>query len=741
MKQGRLFLITFLIFLSLATETESAATTGTIIGVVKDKSTKKPLDGVNIIITGTQSGATTDKNGYYFIENLLPGIYQLKFSMMGYQQVTRKVVINSGSETKLDVNLEQTVISLREIVVTPGRFGIRRESGAADQVLEVDEIKLTPGTAGDVYMVMATLPGTASIGPTSPIYVRGGSSDENLVLLDKGSVSSPFHCEPAGGGMYSIFNPATLREVTLLTGGFPAEYGGKLSAVLDIEGREGNRENLSGSAALTMAYAELVGEGPISNKGSYIFSARRSYFDILIGMSKYAEDFKVFPNYRDLYGKIVFDLTKNHKLAFTALRANDNFILTSEEPDFTGDSDWENTKGLFSLKLKSFFTPKLLSHFTLTKSNNQQNLIFGTEWYDKTKEFEYTIREDVIYKLSLGHEFKCGLSIKQIKSNYSIYMLKERENERIREDAPVEIRINSKIYSYLGGLYLQDKWKISNRLAANIGARLNYFDKSKYYTISPRLGLAYSLSQNTILRTAWGIYFQTPSNKDLTPDYGNPALKPKKAIHYLLGIEHQFREDISLRIETYYKKFSNLPLSDTLINFSDKGYGDAKGIELFIQKRLKNNLFGWISYSYSLARRKEYDDLKECYPDFDRRHIINIVGNYKFGKNWRMGFKWQYTSGRPLTPLVGREYNSQSGWWNPIWGEQNSDRYPAYHLLDIRVLKEFRFKRWNLITFLEVINTYNRKNVAAYEWNVDYSEKKTMAFMPLLPVIGIIAEF
>lgn len=730
-------LMTLIIILGLKTATK-AAEMGFINGVVKDKSTKAPLFGVNVIFIGMQLGGATDRDGYYLIENVPPGTHKLRLSMIGYKQVRMDVTVLPNTETKVDVELQQTVIPLREIVVTPGKFGIRRESGAADQVLEVNEIKLTPGAAGDVYMVMSTLPGATSQGPTSPIYVRGGSSDENLVLLDNGSVSSPFHCEIAGGGMYSMFNPAILREVTLLTGGFPAEYGGKLSAVLDIEGREGDRERLSGSAALTMAYAELVGEGPVSPRGSYIFSARRSYFDLLVKMSEYK--FEVFPNYSDLYGKLVFDLTKNHKLSFTALWANDNLVMPYEEPDFTGDFDWETTKGLFSLGLRSFFSPRIFSRFTLTRSDSRWKTTFGSEWYDDTKEVQYAVREDVICELSPLHKLKFGLSLKQLNSNYSINMPDVREQERIREDAPL-IRIDSKVSSRIHGFYLQDKWRISNWWVANIGERYDYFDESGEHTISPRFGLAYALGKGTVFRAAWGYYFQSLSNKDLTTNYGNPNLKPKKATHYLLGLEHRFREGINLRAEAYYKRLTNLPLSNTNTNFSNEGYGYAKGIEFLVQRHLKNNIFGWTSYSYSVVKRREYDDLREDYPDFDRRHILSVVGNYKFRNGWRIGLKWQYASGRPLTPIVGAEYDSLSGWWKPVWGERSSVRYPAYHLLDVRVLKEFRFSHWNLITFLEVMNAYNRKNVAEYEWNTDYTERTSMTFFPILPVIGIIAEF
>ncbi len=249
----------------------------------------------------------------------------------------------------------------------------------------------------------------------------------------------------------------------------------------------------------------------------------------------------------------------------------------------------------------------------------------------------------------------------------------------------------------------------------------------------------------------------------------------RRAQHFVTGVESELPLHLTLRLEGFYKKFDRLPLNDSVFGFSrlenptlkgvmgekeasskragfntpaevltgftNDGKGYAYGVGLLVQRRQAEKLNGWVSYSYTIARRSEYNYSRMIPPDFDIPHRVTVVATYDFVSEWQMGMKWQFASGRPYTPIKDVKFDTSSGYYMPIFGEPNSARLPAYHTLDVRLLKKWRFSSWSLVIFLEVLNTYARKNVADYEWNADYTERTAQTYMPTIPSIGIIAEF
>jgi len=720
--------------------------TGLLVGEVCDRSNGEPLVGVNITSPELDIGAATDKNGRFVVTGIPAGTHTFEFSMIGYKTEVRKVLTEDGKTKTVKIFLKPERISMPEIIVTPGHYGISRAVDKPEQVLAVQEIKTTPGTQGDMFMALSTMPAVAAQGPAAPIYVQGGRSEENLVLLDQGWVASAFHMELGGGGVYSIFNPAILREVNLYTGGFGAEYGDRLSAVLDVDTRDGDYNRLHSSTALSNTFAEEVLEGPLpgtKGKGSFLISARRSFFDLIISFTEFSEDFKVFPNYYDLAGKLSYRISANQKLSLTGLWASDNAILklSNFEVNVGEDEDWYSDKALLSLGLNSLVGTNFVSQFTLSASRGRYSFLLGDYWFDKQEKIVLATREDIIWNISSAQKLKTGFVLDRRFNSIDMKMPKlTNPQEHLRPDLPVS-QLDTSLGSPFIGVYLIDDWRLLNPLTIELGLRSDYSFEFKEQTISPRLAAAWQIRENLILRTGWGIYHQVPPLMELSEEYGNPDLLSRRAQHYVAGIESELPARLTLRMEGFYKKFDRLPIDDSVLGFNNNGKGYAYGSGLLVQRRLAEKLNGWFSYSYTIARRSEYDYTDTISPDFDLPHRINLVATYDLSPTWQLGIKWIFSTGRPYTPIDSVNFDPISKSYIPIFGKPNSDRFPPYHQLDIRLLKEWRFSSWTLVTFLEVLNAYNRQNVADYQWNDDYTERTVQTYLPLIPSIGIIAKF
>ena len=259
---------------------------------------------------------------------------------------------------------------------------------------------------------------------------------------------------------------------------------------------------------------------------------------------------------------------------------------------------------------------------------------------------------------------------------------------------------------------------------------------------SPRLSFSLAMGKKSVLKGAWGYYRQFPKDPvQMDPDNGNPHLKAQHATHYILGIERQVAENILTRIELYYKDFHKLIVKNPFTNYSNAGAGKSYGTEIFVQKRVSGKLNGWISYSYSISKRKDEPQGVEYYPMQDQRHTVSAVINYHPHPKWDISLKWLICSGRPYTPLNSVIYFPETNSYLPIEGAINSKRLPSYHRLDIRVDYWFNWGSVPFSIYFEVLNLYNHKNLYDYFWNEDYSKRSESYQFPLLPTFGLSVKF
>lgn len=701
-------------------------------GVVLDKRTKNPLELVNVRIEGTTSGAATNAQGHYRIQDVPTGIYSVKFSIIGYKEkVISEVRIKSG-DNSLSILMEETTLDLDEIVVTPKPE--RYDASGVTARLNRQMIVSTPGSAQDIFWIVQTLPGIASDGDNSKLYVRGGSPDENLVLYDGATIRNPFHFDMMGGGYWSIFNSRLVEKVEFFAGGFPARYGDRLSSVLLIENRSAGDVRMKGEASISMSDVSGTFETPLPfAAGAALISVRRSYFDAFLKFTDLAAEYSVLPYFFDINSKLDFALSARHRLTVSGLYTRERMDGDFDRPNYQGNFAWQNKSGVASARLRSLFSDFFLSDFiaSWTRTNNSTDLI-------RNAREAYEIQE-----LTIKQDFTLILPSRELHLGGWIVW----ENDDVTINLPLDVAVSLGVgerqlrgsgESLKPSLYLDDKWTIGPGFIASLGLRYDYIAKSGKSTISPRLNVSYAWNEHMSLSADYGRYYQSPRPYELDINHN---LNSKRAESFGIGLKHEVGEEIVMSLELYNKQISNLVTIDSTWNFASDGYGFARGAEFYVQLKGVSGFFGWLSYTYSISKRKEGRSPDLHWSDYDRPHLISLVANYRFDEQWQAGVRFRYGSGKPYTPVTSAWFDPEEGRWVPILGVHNSDRYKIYHRMDVRITRQVRFESFDLDMYLEVLNAYNRRNVVHYEWSESYSSRNEMTFLPLLPVLGVSARF
>ncbi len=754
----RAFIFSNIFFLLLLfSDSICQSESGRVIGIVIDAKTRDPLAGVNVIVASTKKGTATDLQGRFFLD-LSAGEYFLKFSMIGYKEFELKdVKVQTNKTTHLRIHLVQKAVELQAVTISGERPFVSKQPEVSSQILQRRELMGVSGSFEDVTRTVQTLPGVVSQADfSSRMYVRGGRADENIVLLDRTFIYEPYHL----GGMVSIFNPDLIDRVEFYAGGFPASHGNAMSSFLMVTNQKGNKENFEGKASLSFLSTNAYVGGPFAHrKGSWFLSARRTYHDKLMKAIGAFENY-IFPNFYDLQIILFYPLGENHLLSFSGLHTGDRMKLQFEKstradtPADSGDFDWNNQMTIGTFDWKWIISPKIFTHTTFSCSEQPfKYRTFGLfpqwiEFYARNLDarLDGTLLNFNNHKVETGLYLHRSNVVQKMFFNKSYWSLFSGDNKnssvRISDDS-ARVRIdNARSYNYAGA-YLQDQWELLPPLiSVNAGLRWEYFDVSEQMVWSPRLSFSVMVDQKSVLKGAWGYYRQFPKDPvQMDADNGNPHLKAQHAKHYILGMEREVFENVLTRIELYYKDFHKLIVRNPITNFSNSGMGKSYGAEFFIQKRVAGKLDGWISYSYSVSKRKDDPQGIEYYPLHDQRHTISAVINYHPHPKWDISLKWLIYSGRPYTPLDSVIYLPEMKCYFPIEGAINSERLPSYQRLDIRADYWFKWGKLPFSIYLEVLNIYNHKNIYDYVWNEDYSKQSKSYQFPSLPTFGVSVKF
>jgi hypothetical protein len=766
---------------------------GWIRGSVIDETTQSPLPAVNIQIEGSNLGAAADLNGNFIIEHVPSGIYNLRFTMIGYEiRIVNNVVVNPGLTTWKTIELKPAILEMKGVKVTAGYFHGAKDAVVSNKSMDFEEIRTDPGSAEDIQRVVQALPAVVSgADQDNEIIVRGGMPGENLFVMDHMEIPNPNHFgyQGAGGGPINMINAQFVRRVDFYAGAFPARYGDRASSVMDISLREGSRDRITGHGYLGMSGAGLIVEGPLFNtNGSYILSARKSFLDLIIAQT----GLTAVPKYYSLQGKIVYDINSRHKLIMNGIYGNDKIEIVDDKSGYARGA--ENVRSLshqyaLGTSWKMLFGKKGYSMLTLYQTLNHWDQYVYDEnenpYYENlSTETVTALKEDLFWIPSKRFEVNFGAQIKFLRLHITewadadtIFTYDVNQNPPVKTGVFLtydEFNSKARETTTKTGTWFQLKFQPLKRLSATLGIRTDYFSFTDKSAWDPRIGFSYTLDSKTRLNLAFGKHSQTPSNILLVSHPLNKDLDYKQTQQVVLGLGHLFREDIRGTIEVYYKDYRKVPIaiSDLTPDPFDASYGHhvsegkgyAKGIEVFLQKKMSGQSHFTISYAYSIP--KGYDPRHDRYYnwDYDYRHVFTFISGlhfdlrdrpwyqkmskttiYKifawllpFADQLEIGIRWRYLGGRPYTRPI--YYPNYQQWIVDDTVLYNTSRYPEYHRLDFRLDRRFMFKGWNMVTYFDVMNVYARDNIWGYSYQDDGSVENIYQFR-VFPVGGITIEF
>ncbi len=723
----------------------------TYSGYVEEKGSGERLIGVNIYLKELKQGTVTNEYGFYSITVPLNTTLVAEFSFIGY--ATQKLSLEPA-QTKVDVSLQNISVKLEEATVSAEKMVIR-QTQMSQVKLNQQQLEDIPAFFGeaDVLKAMHFLPGVqmASEGNTN-FLVRGGSADQNLILLDGVPVYNASHLF----GFFSVFNSDAVKNVELTKGGFPARFGGRLSSVLEVNMKEGDMQEYHGSGGIGLLSSDFTLEGPIvKNKTSFMVSGRRTYSDLLYRpFLSGGVDFIYY--FGDLNLKLNHKFSRKDRLYLSFYQGRDK-IKYEENPNRFGFS-WGNYTGV--LRWNHLFNDRLFSNlsFFYTRYKLAVETAFSSGIaLDVDQESTYFssiqdmgIRYDFEYNLSRKHNIEFGL-------NYTFHDFKPGIlNQTIGiENIDAVLDVSPSIYSHDIFAYLQDEWQLNERFSVNMGLHgASYFSgASSYNSLQPRFSALYQLTDTWSLKTSAAsmqqfIHLLANPGTSLPTDIwvsSSERVAPQESWQIAFGTAaNLFNNKLELQSEVYYKGFSNLidykaaASSAIASNWEDQiltgGIGNAYGLELLVRKS-SGKLTGWLAYGLGWSNR-QFDEINdgEWYPfTYDRRHDLKISFKYRFSPRFDIGANWVYSTGRRGTIPISN-FIDADGQVATLFTDRNAYVYPSYHRLDI----SFNFPKktsWGrrVISF-GAYNIYNRQNpFFVYFTNVASRNATQLSLFPVLP--------
>ena len=722
---------------------------GTIRGFVSDKETGEPIMFCNVSIDGTSYGSQTDLNGMYNLSKIPIGEHEIIVTYIGYEKFSKNILLKRGEILDLKIKLNASTVKIDEVEISADRLEMKTDVKAASIKITNEDLNLVPTIGGeaDLAQYMQIIPGVIFTGDQGgQLYIRGGSPVQNKVLLDGMTVYSPFHSI----GLFSVFDADIIKATDVYTGGFSAEYGGRVSSIMDIKTKDGNKKRIQGKLSSNTFGSKLLLEGPfqVDGNSSFLFSGKTSYLD---KTSELLYNFPMPYSYTDLYGKLTFGSQNGSKANLFGFNFQDNV-------NYQGVSDLQwNSLGVGS-------------DFLLIPGNSPV-LIEGNFAYSKyhitLEEASSPLRESSIAGGSMGFDFTSFLPKGKIKYGFDVYSFQTNFLTFNSANAKIEQNENTSEFSaYVNCQYNADK------IIFEPGFRLQKYNLET--SPEPRLGIKYIASDVLRLKLATGYYSQNiistisdrdvvnlfygfiSSPTDLPLDENGEEYKNKiqKARHIIIGGEYDINLKTDFQIEGYIKDFTQLTnINRDMISNYDNEFiierGIAKGVD-FLLKYKNKKLYLWTVYSLGIIQRYDQDNV--YFPHFDRRHNVNFVSSYKFGSNnsWKADARWNLGSGFPFTQTQGfyenipfsaginTDYIGQNGDLDVIYGDLNQGRLPYYHRLDLSLSKTIEFSKNTILEITaSVTNAYNRENIFYF----NRIEHERVNQLPILPSGGISLRF
>ena len=734
---------------------------GSLTGTVIDSESGLPLEGATVTVDKSNFFAVTDQNGFFEIVDLPTTTYNITARFIGFKIQTKfNIIVKSAGNRSLDFVLSPMPDKLDEVILNESPFKTSIETPLSTQTFSAVEIETYPGGNNDITRVIQSLPGISpSVGGfRNDIIIRGGGPNETVYYIDGIEIPNINHFSTQGssGGPVGLVNISFIKDVTLSTSSFGAEYDNALSGVLAFNQKDANKEKLVGNFRLGSSEAGLTIEGPINNKSSFILSLRRSYLQFIFK----AFGFSFLPDYWDYQFKLNHEIDSNNSIKLIGIGSIDK--LTVNEPDkfnFENQSVIEqipltnqNTE-TFGLTWRRIYK-SMNGFFDLSISNNNLNNNF-IRYKDNLTKSDPTY-SNISRENETKLRFISNHNFNDLKFSFGFNLTSAKYTNNTKFNFyNIDYVTDLNLIKY--GFFVKSSKLIFNqRLGVSFGFRFDQdnftSDNNIFSNFSPRLSLSYSLSEdnNWKLNLSTGLYYKIPTYtalgfKDINDNFLNTNMLYTKSNHYVFGIEYNTSYSSRFTIESFYKKYNNYPIS-VLDNISlankgadfevlgnefllSNGKGKSYGLEFLYQQKLQNNFYGIFSYTFFFS---EFSNLDNIYlPSvWDNRHLISFTGGYKLKKNWEISSKLRYTGNTPYAPVDTT--SSSLSYPEIIFDYSQLGNYflKSFTKLDFRVDKRWNFKSTSMNFYIDIENLLGNEIPIPPEYGLSRDEKQNI-IMPL----------
>jgi outer membrane receptor for ferrienterochelin and colicin len=732
-----------------------SAQTGSLKGRVYNIKNNDPLPFTNIIISGSTIGSVSDLDGNFTFTGLKPGYVKLEASSVGFERImTEEILVTNAKTASIDIAMKEIAVQISGVEITAAVFKRVEESPVSLKSLGIAQIEKSPGSNRDISKVIQSLPGVASsVSFRNDIIVRGGGPSENKFLLDGIEIPNLNHfaTQGASGGPAGIINTDFLRDVDFYSGSFPASRGNTLSSVIDMKLIDGNPDRMVYRATLGASETAFSINGPLTDKTNVLFSIRRSYLQFLFS----AIGLPFLPTFTDYTLKVKTKFNVHNELTIISIGALDKSVLNTgiknptEEQQYILDYLPVNNQWNYAIGANyRHYRDNSYSTFVISR-----NMLYNAAYKYKSNDEsdpENKIVDYSSYEIENKMRYEDVLRTKGYKVSYGAGAeFAKYKNETLQrvfipdgEDTITQINYTSSLDLIKWNLFGQvSKGFLDEKLVLSLGTRAdanNYSSKMSNLLkqFSPRFSASYSLTQKLTLNFNTGRYFQLPAYTTLGYRLTNGELINKtnglryiQADHIVAGIDFRRNEKSKSTIEGFYKLYNYYPFSLTdSVSLASKGAnfgvagdeaviptskGRSYGAELYFREKLNKIIETTLSYTW--VRSSFEDKQGKLIPSaWDNRHILNLTALAMLPKNWDIGIKWRFVGGAPYTPYDVERSSLVEAWDAKGQGYldynlYNSNRLGVFHQLDIRVDKEYYFKRWSLNLYLDIQNLYNFK--------------------------------
>ena len=733
--------------------------TSTLAGFVRDRSDGESLPNATVAIAvgDRKMGTLSNAEGYYAVRGLPgEGTCVVVVSYIGYTPYRDTLDFAAGQDLRRDIELDREALLMTEVIIEAVADPLEDELSHLTSVvsLPMQRVKRMPAMGeADLLRSLQLLPGVQSASDySSGLYVRGGGPDQTGILLDQIRLYNPSHAF----GIFSTFNPDAIKDVTLYKGAYPAQYGGNLGAILDVQNRDGNRRDFSTSGGISLISSRILTEGPLGSNGSWMLAGRRTYIDPVLRLIRGAVDDLEGLGYwfHDVNAKVNTQLGANDNLMLSAYAGDDHLdiALADSTSSFAFANKWGNRA--FTARWTHLFSPALFGRMIALYSKYHSGIdvdFFDTPIALRNRVRDISIKADLDYFASADHTIRTGADLSFFRFDYG-WQFDQYEG-------------NDVVEPFLLSTYVQDIWKVSPLTEVRLGLRGSYYEEGERLSLNPRLSFSRVLQDGLRFKLGGGSYRQYLQLVSTEGFSGgdvwvslDETVDPGRSWQVVSGLEWEPSSTYRLSAESYYTDLANLVVIDEEAEenvdqetsedvFKTGGTGYATGLELFAEKR-RGRLSGWLGYTLGWTRRTfpEIDEGRSFPPKYDRRHDLSMTASYRRVR-WTWTANFVYGTGQAYTPASARYTLRDPAADRPVdrllAARRNTGRLLPYHRLDVGMRRQLGWFGADAEFYVQIFNFYNRRNEWFIQYDPENSEERPAVarMLPIIPTFGIDFRF